>query len=46
LGVVFLTIGSVMLFAASLETTGWWIGGWGSALLVAFLAGLAATTSL
>jgi hypothetical protein len=46
LGAVFLTIASVILFAASIETTGWWVGGWGPALLVALLAGLAATTSL
>ena len=46
LGTVFLSIASVMLFAARLESTGWWVGGWGPALLVALLAGLAATTSL
>lgn len=45
-GAVFLTIASVVLFAASIEATGWWIGGWGPALLVTLLAGLAATTSL
>jgi hypothetical protein len=46
IGVIFLTIASVMLFASTTETTGWWIGGWGPALLVALLSGLAATTSL
>jgi hypothetical protein len=45
-GAVFLTIASVLLFAAGIESTGWWVGGWGPALLVALLAGLAATTSL
>jgi hypothetical protein len=46
LGTVFLAVASVMLFASTIETLGWWIGGWGPALLVALLAALAATTSL
>jgi hypothetical protein len=45
-GAVFLTVASVVLFASTIETPGWWVGGWGPALLVALLAGLAATTSL
>jgi hypothetical protein len=45
LGAIFLTIGSVALFAAAPETGPWWTLGWGPALLVAVLAGLAATTS-
>ena len=45
LGAVFLTVSSVGLFASSPETGPWWTFGWGPALLVAVLAGLAATTS-
>ncbi|HZA41188.1 MAG TPA: DUF4395 family protein [Actinomycetota bacterium] len=45
LGVTFLAIGTVGLFAADPETTAWWIFGWGPALVVAVLAGVAATTS-
>jgi uncharacterized protein DUF4395 len=44
-GASFLTIGSIALFAATPETGLWWTLGWGPALLVAVLAGLAATTS-
>jgi hypothetical protein len=45
LGAVFLTIGSIALFAATPETGPWWALGWGPALLVAVLSGLAATAS-
>ena len=45
LGTIFLGVGSIALFAAEPETTPWWVLGWGPALLVALLAGLAATTS-
>jgi hypothetical protein len=45
LGAIFLTIGSIALFAVAPETGPWWTLGWGPALLVAVLAGLAATTS-
>ena len=46
LGAVFLTIGSVALYTAPGQTTTWWVLGWGPALLVLVLSGLAATTSL
>jgi Domain of unknown function (DUF4395) len=45
LGAIFLTIGSIGLFVATPETGPWWTLGWGPALLVAVLAGLAATAS-
>ena len=45
LGVTFLAIGTVGLFAADAETTAWWVLGWGPALVVAVLSGVAATTS-
>lgn len=45
LGAVFLAIGSVALYGATEGSTAWWVLGWGPALLVAVLAGLAATTS-
>ena len=45
LGVVFLTIGTIGLFAARDHTTSWWVLGWGPALAVAVLAALAATTT-
>ncbi len=45
LGAIFLIIGSIGLFAATRETTIWWVLGWGPALAVAVLAALAATTS-
>jgi hypothetical protein len=45
LGVTFLAIGTAGLFAADAESTGWWVFGWGPALLVAVLSGVAATTS-
>ena len=46
LGTIFLTTGSIFLFAAEPETTLWYALGWGPALAVAVLAGLAATTGL
>lgn len=45
LGAGFLTLSSIVLFAAERETTTWWAIGWGPALLVAALAGLAASTA-
>jgi hypothetical protein len=45
LGVIFLSIATIGLFAAEPESTAWNYLGWGPALLVAVLAGLAATTS-
>ncbi|MDQ3954764.1 MAG: DUF4395 domain-containing protein [Actinomycetota bacterium] len=44
LGAVFLTVATIGLFALERDTTSWWALGWGPALLVAVLAGLAATT--
>ncbi|HET7481698.1 MAG TPA: DUF4395 family protein [Actinomycetota bacterium] len=44
-GAVFLTVASITLFVAARDTAPWWVLGWGAALLVALLAGLAATTS-
>jgi hypothetical protein len=46
LGAIFLTVGSVALFTATPESGPWWTLGWGPALMVAVLAGLAASTSL
>ena len=45
LGATFLTIATAGLFIADPETTAWWVLGWGPALVVAVLAGVAATTS-
>src|SRR5438093_3632409 len=45
LGTIFLAVGTVGLFGLAAHTTAWWIVGWGAALIVAVLAGLAATTS-
>lgn len=45
LGTTFLAIGTAGLFIADPETTSWWVLGWGPALAVAVLSGLAATTS-
>jgi hypothetical protein len=45
LGVTFLVIGSIGLFTAEPETTAWWVVGWGPALVVALLSGVAATSS-
>lgn len=44
LGAVFLTIAGLGLFLLERDTTSWWVLGWGPALLVTVLAGLAATT--
>lgn len=45
LGAVFLVIASVVLAVAEAGTGPWWVLGWGPALAVAVLAGIAATTS-
>lgn len=45
LGAVFLVVGSIALFAVEHGTQPYWIVGWGAALMVAMLAGLAAATS-
>ena len=45
LGVTFLAIGTAGLYAAEAESPGWWLLGWGPALVVAVLSGVAATTS-
>jgi hypothetical protein len=45
LGTVFLALGTIGLFAAQPESLPWWFLGWGPALAVAVLAGLAAATS-
>ena len=44
LGAIFLTIGTAGLFFAEPDTTAYSVLGWGPALAVAVLAGLAATT--
>jgi hypothetical protein len=44
LGTIFLTIGSLVLYTVEPKTQLWWALGWGPALLVTVLAGLAATT--
>lgn len=46
LGAAFLALGTIGLFAAARGTTPYWVIGWGPALAVAVLAGLAATTKL
>lgn len=45
IGAVFLVVGSVVLFAVTVESALWWVLGWGPALAVAVLSALAATTS-
>lgn len=45
LGTIFLVIGTIGLVAADQESTAWWVLGWGPALAVAVLSGIAATTS-
>lgn len=45
LGVVFLSVSSLGLVLLDPGTQPYWIIGWGAALMVAVLAGLAATTS-
>ena len=46
LGAFFLTVASIGLLTAEPQSTTWWTLGWGPALLVAVLSGLAATASL
>ncbi|MEA2434292.1 MAG: hypothetical protein QOG54_1749 [Actinomycetota bacterium] len=46
LGTIFLMTGTVFLFTAEAKSTLWWALGWGPALLVTVLAGLAATTGI
>ena len=45
LGAIFLTVGSIALFATQQESQPWWILGWGMALMVAVLSALAATAN-
>lgn len=45
MGAAFLMIGTVALYATASETLPWWVIGWGPALAVAVLAGIAASTS-
>lgn len=45
LGAIFLTVGSIALFAAQPESQPWWIVGWGAALAVAVLSALAAAAN-
>lgn len=45
IGALFLTVASIALFTFERETTTWWVLGWGPALAVAVLAGLAASTA-
>jgi hypothetical protein len=45
MGVIFLTIGTIGLFATGRGTAPWWVIGWGGALIVALLAAVAAITS-
>ncbi|MGI8774566.1 MAG: DUF4395 domain-containing protein [Actinomycetota bacterium] len=45
IGAVFLIAGSVGLYSLTPETTSWWVLGWGPALIVAVLAGVAAATT-
>jgi hypothetical protein len=44
LGTIFLTLGTIGLYTTDIDSTSRLILGWGPALLVALLAGLAATT--
>ncbi len=46
LGGAFLWVATLGLFAPEANTMPWWLLGWGPALAVAVLAGLAASTSL
>jgi hypothetical protein len=45
IGTVFLAIATVGLYALEAETTAWWVFGWGPALVVAVLSGVAAATA-
>lgn len=45
IGAVFLIVGSLGLYSLTPETTSWWVLGWGPALIVAVLAGIAAATT-
>ena len=45
IGALFLTIAGAALYGLERETTTWWVLGWGPALAVAVLAGLAASTA-
>jgi hypothetical protein len=44
LGTIFLTLGTIGLYTTAIDSTSRLLFGWGPALLVALLAGLAATT--
>lgn len=45
IGTAFLVLGTIGLYTLEAETTGWWVLGWGPALVVALLSALAATTA-
>jgi hypothetical protein len=45
LGVTCLAVGTAGLYTTGAETTAWWVLGWGPALIVAVLSGVAATTT-
>lgn len=45
IGAVFLIAGTAALYSLTPETTTWWVLGWGPPLIVAVLAGIAATTT-
>jgi hypothetical protein len=45
IGAVFLTVSTIALYAATPESSTWWVLGWGPALAVAVLAALAASTA-
>jgi Domain of unknown function (DUF4395) len=46
IGTIFLVTGSIFLYTAEPESTLWWALGWGPAIAVALLSGLAAATGL
>lgn len=45
IGAIFLIVGSASLYGSEAGSTVWWVLGWGPALVVAFLAGIAAATT-
>lgn len=45
IGAIFLIVGSASLYGSEAGSTVWWVLGWGPALVVALLAGIAAATT-